>query len=67
MCAPKTPNPKAKLALQGFTAKVLEREQSAARSTEVRIGPFDTRAEGEAQQTKVEGAGFEANLVRVQR
>ena len=58
---------KAKLALQGFTAKVLEREQSGRTVFRVRIGPFDTRAEGEAQQTKVEGAGFEANLVRVQR
>ena len=47
--------------------KVLEREQSGRTVYRVRIGPFDTRAEGEAQQTKVEGAGFEANLVRVQR
>jgi len=58
---------RAKLAIQGFSAKVIEREQSGRTVYRVRIGPIDTRDEGEALQHKVEAAGFEANLVRVQR
>lgn len=58
---------KAKLAIQGFTAKVMEREQSGRTVYRVRLGPVDTRDEAEGLQRKVEGAGFEANLVRVQR
>jgi cell division protein FtsN len=58
---------KAKLAIQGFTAKVMEREQAGRTVYRVRLGPVDTRDEAEGLQRKVEGAGFEANLVRVQR
>jgi cell division protein FtsN len=58
---------KAKLALQGFTAKVMEREQSGRTIYRVRIGPMDTRDEAVGLQTKIEAAGFETNLVRVQR
>ncbi len=58
---------KAKLAIQGFTAKVMEREQSGRTIFRVRLGPMDTRDEAEGLQRKIEAAGFEANLVRVQR
>lgn len=58
---------KAKLAIQGFTAKVMEREQSGRTVFRVRLGPMDTRDAAEELQRKIEGAGFEANLVRVQR
>lgn len=58
---------KAKLAIQGFTAKVMEREQAGRTVYRVRLGPVDTRDEADGLQRKVEGAGFEANLVRVQR
>ncbi len=58
---------RAKLAMQGFGAKVLEREQSGRTVYRVRIGPMDVRAEAEDLQRKVEAAGNEANLVRVQR
>jgi len=58
---------KAKLAIQGFTAKVMEREQNGRTVFRVRLGPMDTRDEAEGLQRKIEGAGFEANLVRVQR
>ncbi|MDR7335155.1 SPOR domain-containing protein [Roseateles asaccharophilus] len=58
---------KAKLAIQGFTGKVMEREQAGRTVYRVRLGPVDTRDEAEGLQRKVEGAGFEANLVRVQR
>ncbi|HEY8878844.1 MAG TPA: SPOR domain-containing protein [Roseateles sp.] len=58
---------KAKLAIQGFTAKVMEREQNGRTVFRVRLGPADTREAAEDLQRKIEGAGFEANLVRVQR
>jgi cell division protein FtsN len=58
---------KAKLAIQGFTAKLMEREQNGRTVYRVRLGPLDTRDAAEDLQRKIEGAGFEANLVRVQR
>ena len=58
---------KAKLAIQGFTAKLMEREQNGRTVYRVRLGPVDTRDEAENLQRKIEAAGFEANLVRVQR
>ena len=58
---------KAKLAIQGFTAKVMEREQNGRTVFRVRLGPVDARDAAEDLQRKIEGAGFEANLVRVQR
>jgi cell division protein FtsN len=58
---------KAKLAIQGFTAKLMEREQNGRTVYRVRLGPMDTRDVAEDLQRKIEGAGFEANLVRVQR
>ena len=58
---------RAKLAMLGFTAKVMEREQSGRTVLRVRIGPMDVRDEAEELQKKVEAAGIEANLVRVQR
>jgi cell division protein FtsN len=58
---------RAKLAIQGFSAKVMEREQAGRTVFRVRLGPFDTRDEAEAQQKKLEGAGVEANLVAIQR
>lgn len=58
---------RAKLAIQGFSAKVMEREQSGRTVYRVRLGPFDSREEAEGQQKKLEGAGIEANLVAVQR
>jgi cell division protein FtsN len=58
---------RAKLAIQGFTAKLMEREQNGRTVYRVRLGPVDSRDEAEGLQRKIEGAGFEANLVRVQR
>lgn len=58
---------KAKLAIQGFTAKTVEREQNGRTIYRVRLGPMDARDAAEDLQRKIEGAGFEANLVRVQR
>lgn len=58
---------RAKLAMQGFSAKIYEREQSGRTVYRVRLGPLDSRDEAEGLQRKVEAGGMEANLVRVQR
>ena len=58
---------RAKAAMLGFSAKVFEKEQSGRSVFRVRLGPLDSRDEAEAMQRKLEAAGMEANLVRVQR
>jgi len=58
---------RARLALLGFSAKVMEREQSGRTVFRVRLGPMDNRDEAEGQQRKIEAAGIEANLVSVKR
>ena len=58
---------RAKLALLGFAAKVSEKEQSGRTVYRVRLGPLDTRDDADGLQQKVQAAGIEANLVRVQR
>ena len=58
---------RARLGLLGQQAKVLEREQAGRTVYRVRIGPFEARDEAEGLQGKLTAAGFEANLVRVER
>lgn len=58
---------RASLAMQGFTAKVQEREQAGRTVYRVRLGPFDTKAEADATQLRLQGAGIEGQLVRVQK
>lgn len=58
---------RARLALLGFSAKVMEKEQSGRTVFRVRIGPIDSRDEAEGMQRKIEAAGIEANLVGVKR
>jgi cell division protein FtsN len=58
---------RAKLAMQGFSAKVFEREQAGRVVYRVRIGPVDTKAEADALQSKLQSAGIEGQLVRVQK
>ena len=58
---------KAKLSLLGIETKVSEREQSGRAVFRVRAGPFEQREEAEKARERVEGASFEAVLVRVQR
>jgi cell division protein FtsN len=58
---------RAKLALQGFAAKISEREQSGRAVHRVRLGPFDSLAEAESQQERVKAAGVDAALVRQER
>lgn len=58
---------RAKLALQGFGAKISEREQGGRTIHRVRLGPFDGQAEAAAQQERLKGLGLDAALVRQER
>lgn len=58
---------RARLALQGFSAKVSEREQAGQRVYRVRLGPFDNKVDAELMQERLRGQQIETALVRVQR
>ncbi len=58
---------RAKLSLTGVEAKVTEKEQSGRQIYRVRVGPFDRKDEAEKTKERLESAGHETALVRVQR
>jgi cell division protein FtsN len=58
---------RARLAMEGFSARVHEREQAGRTVYRVRLGPFDSKAEADALQTRLQGAGIEGQLVRIQK
>lgn len=58
---------RAKLAMLGWEARVNEREQSGRTVFRVRVGPFVKRIDAEQLKEKLDGAGVESALVRVQR
>lgn len=58
---------RAKLALQGFDAKVSEREQAGRTVYRVRLGPFDNKASAETMRSRLDKQGIENTMVRVQR
>lgn len=58
---------RAKLAMLGWEARVSEREQNGRAVFRVRVGPFAKRDDAESLKGKLEAAGVESNLVRVQR
>ena len=58
---------RAKLAMLGWEARVSEREQNGRAVFRVRIGPFGKRDDAEQLKEKLDGAGVESALVRVQR
>jgi cell division protein FtsN len=53
-----------KLALLGYSARIIEREQSGRTVHRVRLGPFEEKTEADDIKEKVFAAGFEAALVR---
>jgi len=57
---------RAKLAMMGFPAKVTEREQSGRTVYRVRLGPFEQKNDADATQDRLQSAGVEAALVRVE-
>lgn len=58
---------RARLSLNGVEAKVTEREQSGRVVFRVRVGPFDRKDEADQAKERLEAAGMETALVRVQR
>lgn len=58
---------RAKLALLGMDAKVSERDQSGRTIYRVRVGPFDARTQADATLEKLQAAGVDSSLVRVER
>jgi len=58
---------RAKLALLGVDAKVSERDQSGRTIFRVRAGPFEARAQADAMLEKLQAAGVDSSLVRVER
>lgn len=58
---------RAKLSLLGVEAKVTEREQAGRTVYRVRVGPFNTHDAAERVKERLDGAGMESALVRVQR
>ena len=58
---------RAKLAIQGFTARVTEREQAGRTVYRVRVGPYDKKDDADAAKEKLDSAGVESALVRVQK
>jgi len=58
---------RAKLALTGVDAKVTEREQGGRPLFRVRVGPFDKMEDAERAKDKLDKAGNETALVKVQR
>jgi len=56
---------RAKLALQGQTAKITEREQAGRVVYRVRLGPFATRDEADALKTGLQEASLDTQIVRV--
>ncbi|ADV01789.1 SPOR domain-containing protein [Alicycliphilus denitrificans] len=58
---------RAKLAMLGWEARVSERETNGRTVFRVRVGPFAKRDDAEALKEKLDGAGVDSALVRVQR
>lgn len=58
---------RAKLAMLGWESRVSEREQNGRTVFRVRVGPFTKRDDAEQLKEKLDGAGVESALVRVQR
>jgi len=58
---------RAKLGLMGQVANISEREQAGRVVYRVRVGPFRTRDDADALLVKLQAAGVEAQIVRVER
>ena len=58
---------RAKLALLGVEARIVDREQSAGRTVyRVRIGPYDKRSDAELVKDKLSASGVESVLMQAQ-
>jgi cell division protein FtsN len=58
---------RAKLAMLGLEARVVERDQSGRTIHRVRVGPYDKMAEAESARDRLVSAGIEVRLMRAER
>jgi cell division protein FtsN len=58
---------RARLAMLGFSARISEREQGGRAVFRVRVGPYETREETQGPKDRLQAAGIEVSLVRVER
>ncbi len=58
---------RARLAMLGFAARISEREQGGRPVFRVRTGPYETREETQGPMDRLQAAGIEVSLVRVER
>jgi cell division protein FtsN len=58
---------RAKLAMMGQSAKITEREQAGRVVYRVRMGPYPTRDAADALQVRLQDAGVESQIVRVEK
>ncbi|MEO7852018.1 MAG: SPOR domain-containing protein [Rubrivivax sp.] len=58
---------RAKLALMGLDARIIEREQAGRTVYRVRLGPYEQRPEADAMLERLGSASVESTLVRVER
>lgn len=58
---------RARLAMLGFSARISEREQGGRAVFRVRVGPYETREETQGPMDRLQAAGIEVSLVRVER
>ena len=56
-----------RLAMLGFSARISEREQGGRAVFRVRVGPYETREETQGPMDRLQAAGIEVSLVRVER
>ena len=58
---------RARLAMLGFSARISERDQGGRLVYRVRVGPYETREETQGPMDRLQAAGIEVSLVRVER
>ena len=58
---------RARLAILGLEARVVERDQSGRTIHRVRVGPYDKMGEAEGTRDRLVAAGIEARLMRAER
>jgi cell division protein FtsN len=58
---------RAKLALMGLDARIIEREQAGRTVYRVRLGPLEKRPDAEAMLERLSSASVDSTLVRVER
>lgn len=58
---------RARLAMLGFSARISERDQGGRIVYRVRLGPFETREETQGPMDRLQAAGIEVSLVKVER